>query len=212
MFNLPPTEGSLDLHLNVWAIKETNRKISQLKLPCVDHITEFSRQNYVYEHGELSTIAQFRLSCAGLGNKAPNIAGFRSRHCILCSKDLNEQHVAFSCPELEKFRRTHTSISTFRNHCKLVSNDSLDTSYKKFVNGQDVHGVVITRSDHKSRGCMLSVMKNAWLRMAGYKTVFHSLRLFILPLDTIFYFYPLLSFFSLFFSFHLHRLRDYHSV
>ena len=129
----------------------------------------------MYEHKELSTIAQFRLSCAGLGNKAPNIAGFRSKNCILCSKELNEQHVAFSCSELERYRRTRTSISTFRNHCRLVSNDSLDKSYNKFVNGQDVHGMVIPRRDHKSRGYMLSMMKNAWLKMTGYTTVLNSL-------------------------------------
>ena len=169
MFDILPTERGLDLHLNEWAINETNRKISMGKLPCISPITEFSRQSYVYEQKQLSIIAEFRLSCAGLGNKAPNNAGFRSKDCILCSRELNEQHVAFTCPEIEKTRRQQTSISTFRNQCRLLANDSIDVSYAKFVNGQDVYGVKIPRSAYKDRGHMLFTMKNTWLRLTGYK-------------------------------------------
>ena len=204
MFNLVPTARGLDIHLNEWAIQETNDKISMLKLPCISPVTEFSRQNYVYEHRQLSVVAEFRLGCAGLGNKAPNVAGFRSRSCILCSKELNEQHVAFSCTEIEKIRRSQTTISTFRNQCRLLVNDRVDVAYIKFVNGLDVYGVEIPRTEHKTRGHMLHIMRNTWLRMTGYKSVFNSLGLSTLSL-VIIYLFTLFLYFLL--SFHFHFCR-----
>ena len=167
LFALPPTERGLDLHLTEWSLSEVNKKISSLTLPCISTLTCFQRQNYVYEHRSLPTIAEFRLSCAGLGNKAPNREGFRWKNCILCHQTLDEEHVAFMCPQLEGHRRTHTSITSFRNHCRLLDLH-LSSSYVNFVNGLDVYGVAVSKSDHKERGNMLASIKTAWMRMTGY--------------------------------------------
>ena len=174
MFDLLPTENGLNIHLNEWAIHETNKKISLLQLPCISSVERFKRQLYVFESGALSTIAQFRLSCAGLGNKAPNIGGFRWGQCILCSADLDELHVAFSCAALAVHRAKNTSITSFWNQCRLELLD-VKESYRRFVNGLTVYGVEISKKEYKDRGLELLSMKKAWLRMTGYSSVLTSL-------------------------------------
>ena len=174
MFDLLPTEHGVNIHMNEWALQETNRKISLLQLPCITSVKSFERQPYVFESGALSTIAQFRLSCAGLGNKAPNVGGFRWGQCILCSASLDEMHIAFCCPALAVHRNNHTSITSFWNQCRLGMH-GLEESYRRFVNGLTIHGVSISKKEYKDRGLELLTMKEAWLRMTGYSCVLNSL-------------------------------------
>jgi hypothetical protein len=167
MFQMLPTEQSIRLHMNEWAIKEANEKISGLNLPCLDVITRMERKPYAFENKACSQIAQFRLSCAGLGNKAPVLGTIRWKNCILCGKSLEEMHVAFVCQALEEHRKTNTSIRAFRNLCQLRS-ISWKESYKKFVNGQDWEGDCIPKKEYIERGLMLESMKREWLRLTGY--------------------------------------------
>ena len=83
----PPTLRYLGKHLYQWSLAETNYRISQLHLPYVGSLPDFSRQPYVFEHAHITTIAEFRLSSAGLGNKYPRFAGVlyeRQKFCPLC--------------------------------------------------------------------------------------------------------------------------------
>ena len=111
IFDLLPIEHGVNIHLNEWALQETNWKILLLQLPCITRVLR--------DRPMFSTIAQFRLNCAGLGNKAPKVGRFRWEQSIICSASLDEMHIAFSCPALAVHRNNHTSINFFWNQCRL---------------------------------------------------------------------------------------------
>ena len=90
----------------------------------------FSCQPYAFEHEHLTTIAQFRLSSAGLGNKYPRFAGVlyeRQKYCPLCPGTLlTEAHVIFFCPSTEHHRRTF-NLHFYGTACALKGLDQEGT-------------------------------------------------------------------------------------
>ena len=101
----PPTEKYLVFHLTQWSLASINDVIEQHSLPYVQPLTSFTREAYAFDHHHLDTIAQFRLSNAGLGNRYPRVAGApyaRMKTCPLCPCPiLTETHVVFFCPAVE---------------------------------------------------------------------------------------------------------------
>ena len=71
---VPPTPRYLGVHLAQWSLATVNSAIEKLTLPYVGTLPRFARQKYVYEHPHMDTIAEFRLSNAGLGNQNPRFA------------------------------------------------------------------------------------------------------------------------------------------
>ena len=108
LLEMPPTSSILNRIMEQWSVECVNQRISLLSLPSVGELTRFERQSYVYEHQGLSILAQFRLGCAGLGNKQSRFGALRLKRCPLCCQLLDELHVAFTCMDLEKFRKFHT--------------------------------------------------------------------------------------------------------
>ena len=161
------------MHLNEWGLLETNRKMSLLSLPWVDSLSVLDRQEYVYEHEGMSYIAEFKLSCAGLGNKSPFLWELRQKECVLCNKPLDELHVVFSCKAIKKFRSS-TGLSSYHNMASL-RNLSLESTFKNYVNGLDCEGKTVTKQDYAQRGLMLKDIMLAWKGLIGYISVFHSL-------------------------------------
>ena len=121
----------------------------------------------MFEYDDCSSIAQFRLSCAGFGNKAPRFMGLRQKSCLLCGGTLDELHVAFVCSQLERLRLDQTLISSFRAKCHLRGLP-LNVTYRRFVNGLDEDGKQIELSAIVERGEMLTRVKHSWLELAGY--------------------------------------------
>ena len=135
---VPPTSRYLSVHLAQWAIAETNFIIGQQTLPCVGQLTKFVRQPYVFEHDHLDTIAQFRLSNAGLGNRCPRFVTRRTS-CPLCtSLHLSEGHVVFFCPSVEQYREEF-DLAFFRGIC-TSKGFTEEMVYVTFVNGFDWNG------------------------------------------------------------------------
>ena len=163
---VPPSPRYLGSHLIQWALSETNHRIAQLKLPNVGTLSSFSRQPYAFEHEHLTTIAQFRLSSAGLGNKYPRFAGVlyeRQKYCPLCPGTLlTEAHVIFFCPSTEHHRRTF-NLHFYRTACALKGLDQEGT-LREYLNdynwSKDKH-----RSECLSLGHALDTLRGHWLAL-----------------------------------------------
>lgn len=161
----PPTTRYLRTHLYEWSLSEVNFKLSQLSLPYVGPLPQFRRQPYVFEHHHLDTIAQFRLSNAGLGNRFPRFAGVvydRMTHCPLCHNCiLTESHVIFYCPSVERERR-ELDMVFFRNLCSSKGFRETEI-FSLFVNGIDWNGNPVYKEEILSRGLALDTLRGHWL-------------------------------------------------
>ena len=167
LLDMGPSLKYLKAHLESWAVVVTNTKLEEMSGPSILPVKKFSRQVYVGEEEGCSTLATFRLGCAGLGNRVPLKGERRQRLCQLCSGVLSEQHVAFSCPALDRFRRDETDIVFFRNHSRRKG--ILEkAAYVRYVNGFDHNGLKVIRSDMVKRGLELKGLRKCWLRLKGY--------------------------------------------
>ena len=161
----PPTTRYLKTHLFQWSLSEVNSQLVDLSLPYVQPLTKYKRQPYVFEHPHLDTIAQFRLSNAGLGNRAPRFAGFqydRQSHCPLCHGcKLTESHVVFFCPAVERERK-QLDLTFFRG-IFTTRGLSEETIFSHFVNGSDWNRNDISRENILDRGLALDTIRGHWL-------------------------------------------------
>ena len=162
---LPPTQRYLAIHLEQWALAETNSVLESRTLPYVEKLTKFRKQPYVYDHEHLDTIAQFRLSNAGLGNRGPRFpaaSSSRVSSCPLCTTlRLSEGHVVFFCPSIESYREEF-GLVFFRNVC-LRKGYSEESIFKAYVNGLDWNGTLAYDTDFVDRGHALDTMRGHWL-------------------------------------------------
>ena len=162
---VPPTMRYLGSHLHQWSLSETNHLISQHDLPNVGILDNYVRQPYVFEHFHLDTIAQFRLSNAGLGNRFPRFAGAlyaRQKSCPLCTAAvLTEAHVIFFCPSVERFRRDF-ELNFFRTVCQ-TKGFSEEKTFRLYVNGYDWNEKPVDGNDFASRGLALDTLRGHWL-------------------------------------------------
>ena len=162
---VPPTERYLKTHLYTWSLSEVNNTLANLTLPYVAPLVRFKKQPYVFEHQHLDTIAQFRLSNAGLGNRFPRWAGVfyaRQTSCPLCNLQLlDEAHVVFFCPMVEN-EREELDLVFFRNRC-LEKGFSHKKIFFTFVNGLDWNGRAVQRKEILDIGLALDTLRGHWL-------------------------------------------------
>ena len=163
----PPTQRYLKTHLYTWSLTMVNTTLKTLSLPHVPPLTRFKVQPYIFEHQHLDTMAQVRLSNAGLGNRFPRWAGFfypRQHDCPLCpGSRLCETHVILSCSSIEAVR-SDLGVSFYRNRC-LEKGMGLEAIMTNFVNGIDINGNPIGRSEIVDNGLALDTLRGHWLSM-----------------------------------------------
>ena len=139
LFSFPPTRKYLNVHLSHWSLANINQRITEHRLPYVQPLDSFKRQAYVFEHNHLDTIAQFRLSNAGLGNRYPRFAGVmyqRQVSCPLCTcSSLTEAHVVFFCPAITNHREEF-NLTLFRTVCQSKGFYEEET-FSLYINGLD---------------------------------------------------------------------------
>ena len=160
----PPTIRYLKSHLYTWSLSEVNGKLADLSLPYVAPLKCFKRQPYVFEHLHLDTIAQFRLSNAGLGNRSPRWAGFfydRIKKCPLCTSAVSEDHIILSCRSVENERK-NLGITFFLNRCQ-DKGWSQEATFSALVNGLDLDGTVLPRPEIVRIGLTLDTLRGFWL-------------------------------------------------
>ena len=165
LFNAPPSLQFLKVHLENWAVNKVNSELLTHNLPYVQPIMKFVRQNYVLEHEGCTSLAEFRLSNAGLGNRAPRVNRQRTSSCSLCQGNLSELHVAFECTRLHRFRLKHTGITRFLAMC-LAGNVGASLAFKRYLLGLDWNGQPIPTSQFLERGLALRAVKERWLEMS----------------------------------------------
>ena len=134
-------------------------------LPCVQEKTSFKKQAYVFSHKYLSTIASFRLSNGGLGNKFPLPGSLRSDICPLCSAPhkLSEQHLLFACSAVQK-KRSEAGIDLYRTQSQLRGH-SITVTHFLFVTGRYLAGNLLSIEDYLERGAAIHNMRSSWLDM-----------------------------------------------
>jgi hypothetical protein len=164
LFFEPPTLLYLQQHLFHWALRKMNCVLSSTSLPCLVPLTTFKKQPYVCASVGLDTIASFRLSNTGLGNKCPLLGEERCLTCpscpVLCQN--NEEHL-FVCPSVQRIR-VDTGIASFMTMCSLRGL-STHSGMVLFVSGLDLYGDPIPLPDYFERGVALAAVRDAWIRM-----------------------------------------------
>ena len=119
----------------------------------------------VFEHEQLSTMAQFRLSNAGLGNRFPRnepVQYDRRTSCPLCSSPtLSENHVVFFCPAVKTLRK-ELNLNLYRTICQKKGY-SEDETLCSYINGLDCKGNQVSGCDFVSRGRIMDTIRENWL-------------------------------------------------
>ena len=158
---VPPTTKYLDLHLTQWSLGETNFLISQKILPNIFPLVKYQRQPYVFEQDFLGTLAGFRLSNAGLGNRFQRNPDYEvTKRCPVCgSMDLSESHVIFACPAIEHVRAA--SLVNFRRQCQ-GNGHSVRKSFKLWVNGYDCKEQRQQDVNFVEIGCFMESLRDYW--------------------------------------------------
>ena len=160
----PPTTRYLKSHLYTWSLSEVNSTLADLSLPYVAPMKGFKKQPYVFEHPHLDTIAQFRLSNSGLGNRSPRWAGTqypRISQCPLCTSAVSEDHVILACPSIETERKNF-GITFFRNRCQ-DKGWTLEASFSSLLNFVDPDGAALPRTEIVRIGLVLDTLRGFWL-------------------------------------------------
>ena len=164
MILFPPTKKLVDIHLKGFFIEKVNEAISILHQPTLKPILKLERAKYVCDGKASQAIACTKLSCAGLGNRAPRRGHTRVKFCPLCprmSTLLNEEHVIINCPGV-KDMRSELGLTTLFNLGKLEGMKDEDM-FNRFVSGEDWDGNLVDLTTYLSRGDTLSEMYKDWL-------------------------------------------------
>ena len=161
---IPPSMRYMKTHLYTWSLSEVNATLTSLSLPYVAPLQRFEKQLYVFEHSHLDTIAQFRLSNAGLGNRYPRWAGFyyaKQVFCPLCPAIISEDHVILSCPSIAEARR-NLGIAFLRNRCQEKGLGQQAT-FSSLVSCVDHNGAILSKADIVNLGLAFDTLRGLWL-------------------------------------------------
>ena len=159
---MPLSQTTLKLILNNWFINKTNEDLLSSSLPCISPLSSFSRQRYVCENGGCEPLAMFRMNNAGLGNRAPRPGRMRTVICSLCGGNLDEFHVAFSCPQMDDYRHRHTDIAYFINMCRTKGIYPI-IAFRLYMRGLDWNMCAVSTTVYLKRGRTLQSLTDSWL-------------------------------------------------
>ena len=162
---MPMTVSRLYNITDAYFVNATNAQLAQCNLNWVKPIVKFQRQFYVREGSASDMIARFKFDNAGLGNKYPRPGHLLTRpYCPLCPTHTKNSvsHLTFFCFAVERVRKLQTSLSSFRDMCRLKG-FSDDHIFYLFINGLDWEGSPVSLQTYLSRGEGLVTLTKAWL-------------------------------------------------
>ena len=124
---------------------------------------KLSRSSYVCESDYSTAISEFKLECAGLGNKQPRTGHLRKPFCPVCPNRCpnNGPHLLFECGSVSALR-SETSLQSFLTQCQ-GKGLSTSQSFLNFVNGLGTDGQPIEHHDYLERGKTMRDMRDLWL-------------------------------------------------
>ena len=112
-----------------------------------------------------SMIAKCKLDCASIGSKFPRPGHAHTQLvCPLCPAQpkLTLAHVVLFCPIVEKIRKDETSLTSFRDLCRLFGIVD-EVIFHLVVNGLDHYRQHIPLDLYLARGRGLQIVVDAWL-------------------------------------------------
>ena len=126
-------------------------------------LKNLARARHVCENEFSSVISQFKLECAGLGNKQPRTGHLRKPFCPACPTRTPNTgaHLLFECGSVSTLRRD-TGIQSFLT-LGLHRGLSRIQCFSYFVNGLDTKGQSINKLDYLERGKAMNDMREKWL-------------------------------------------------
>ena len=156
-----PAPSILKGLINEHFLAQTNIVVSSMNW--IQPILELTRQNYVCENEFSSVISQFKLDCAGLGDKKPRTGHCRKQFCPVCpiNHPNTGLHLLLECGSLSDLRRK-TGLSSFLEQC-LMKNLSPSQCYSYFVGGMTSDGHQLSRLNYLQRGKAMRDMRDLWL-------------------------------------------------
>ena len=165
LVSLPLCPVKLRKALSDHFLKVLNSDLEGLALPWVQPVKRLQRMIYTREGSASEAIAAFRYDVTCIGNKFPRVGRLvKQTMCPLCPSACRNtvSHLAFFCPSMEKFRKTRTSLSSFRNMCsaKGFTNERI---YEMFVNGLDWNENPVQKKDFLDRGADLKLLLDEFL-------------------------------------------------
>ena len=163
LYDTSPSRSYLQQHLNLWFLNRINEQILSKSLPCIELLTCFRKERYVYSHKYMSTVASFRLANAGLGNKYALQGLDRLPFCPKCGIPfrMDEVHVIVQCAFMASVRE-ELGLSIFLEKCAGYSSER---KYFLYVNGLDEFANWTALDIYESRGSILSRMRSAWINL-----------------------------------------------
>ena len=161
LFSPVPAPSEMKSLVGDYFLAKLNTSISSLNwvLP----VERLCRSSYVCEAENSSVITQFKLDCAGLGDKQPRLGHSRKPLCPACPLNVPNTgiHLLLSCESVTALR-IETGIQSFIVECEQ-NGLSLSECYKNFVNGLDSHSKPVQKQLYLNRGNCMKNMSNLWL-------------------------------------------------
>ena len=113
---------------------------------------KLSRARYVCEDKVSAVITQFKFDNANLGDKVPRMGYPRKPFCPICPVQhlSSGLHLLFVCGSLSALR-VSSGLQSYINSCTL-RNQTLETAYTNFVNGEDYTGTAVPLPEYLERG------------------------------------------------------------
>ena len=136
-----------------------------MKLPYMKPIKTLSRAKYMTDGPECQAIAASKLSCAGLGNKAPRRGHPRCRYCPLCTPntfELDEHHAIMECTSTVDTRE-RLGLTEYINKMQVDGLSSKDV-FLSYVHGLDSDGDKVDIASYLKRGQIPSQIYKEWLQ------------------------------------------------
>ena len=161
IFSPVPAPSIMKKLVGEYFLAKTNECVSTLRW--FQPLKKFSRASYVCENESSAVLTEFKLDCAGLGNKQPRLGHVRKPFCPVCPGRVPNTgiHMLFSCGSTSSLRLT-TGIQAFITQC-LLRGISMIGAYKLFVNGYTSQRKPISQSDYLERGKSMNDMRALWL-------------------------------------------------
>ena len=163
--NLLRSNSFVRLQIGPHFIDQINEGLSQLKLPALQPIARLRPQMYLCESDAYSTLAQFRLANAGLGNRAPRL-GSRRLLCPACP-DMpprrmpnNEFHLTVECPAVQGLRSA-LGIKRYLLQCRF-DGLSKHEAFVCYLGGLSSRGDPVPKAKYLARGRCLLQLREEW--------------------------------------------------
>ena len=161
IFSPVPAPSQMKSLVGDYFLAKINTNISSFDW--VYEVKKLSKASYVCEDENSSVITQFKLDCAGLGDKQPRVGHNRKPLCPVCPLDVPNTglHLLFSCGSVSALR-IETGIQSFITQCRQ-NGLSLVACYRHFVNGLDTNSKPVPKHSYLERGKCMKDMRDLWL-------------------------------------------------